>query len=56
MKNQNLAKGKKLSKKDLKSITGGLISCVDLTTGRCYITGTICAERQCRFVPEPHLP
>ncbi|REC50163.1 bacteriocin [Chryseobacterium pennipullorum] len=56
MKNQPFHKGKKLNKKELKTITGGLISCVDLTTGRCRITGTICAERQCRFVPEPHLP
>ncbi|QIX82560.1 hypothetical protein H3Z85_20895 [Chryseobacterium indologenes] len=56
MNNRIVNKGKKLSHKALKSVTGGLINCVDLTTGRCYITGTICAERQCRYVPDPHLP
>ncbi|MBF6644174.1 hypothetical protein [Chryseobacterium indologenes] len=56
MNNRIVNKGKKLSHKALKSVTGGLINCVDLTTGRCHITGTICAERQCRYVPDPHLP
>ncbi|MGU3377020.1 bacteriocin [Chryseobacterium sp. M5A1_1a] len=47
---------RKLNKKELKSITGGLIGCIDHTTGRCRITGTVCAERECRYVPEPPFP
>lgn len=46
-------KGKKLNKKELRSITGGLLRCTDLNTGRCKITGTMCAEIECRYVPEP---
>lgn len=46
-------KGKKLDKKALKTISGGLLSCVDHETGRCRITGTKCFERECWYVPEP---
>ncbi|WP_276875821.1 bacteriocin [Chryseobacterium joostei] len=48
--------GKKLNKKKLKTITGGLARCIDLTTGRCRMTGSSCAERECRYVPELPLP
>ncbi|MGE8526741.1 bacteriocin [Chryseobacterium rhizosphaerae] len=56
MKNKNLDNGKKLNKKELRAITGGLLQCVDLTTGLCRIVGASCAERQCRYVPDPLLP
>ncbi|HAO29697.1 MAG TPA: hypothetical protein DCQ68_22910 [Chryseobacterium indologenes] len=57
MKNQHLNKGKKLNKRELKSITGGLLRCIEPTycpdppceaSGRCKITSPSCAEFQCR--------
>lgn len=47
---------KKLNKKELKSIKGGLQMCLDHETGRCIDTGIRCAERECRYVPEPPFP
>ncbi|WP_160137405.1 bacteriocin-like protein [Chryseobacterium sp. c4a] len=44
---------KKLNKKELKSIKGGLQMCLDPETRRCIDTGIRCAERECRYVPEP---
>ncbi|WP_250255076.1 bacteriocin [Chryseobacterium sp. Marseille-Q3244] len=49
-------KGKKLNKKELKSIKGGLQMCLDPDTGRCIATGIRCAERECRYAPEPPFP
>ncbi|MEG0925138.1 MULTISPECIES: bacteriocin [Chryseobacterium] len=48
--------GKKLNKKELKTITGGLLMCIDHTTGLCRTTGKMCAERECRYVLEPPFP
>jgi bacteriocin-like protein len=56
MKNQKFNNGKKLNKKELRSIKGGLQMCLDPETRRCIDTGIRCAERECRYVPEPHLP
>ena len=56
MKNQNLNKGKKLDKRALRSITGGLMRCYDPMAGRCVETGPKCAESMCRFVLEPTDP
>lgn len=53
MKNQNLSKGKKLDKKQLRSITGGLQQCIDPFTGQCKDYGRQCAEFECRYVIEP---
>jgi bacteriocin-like protein len=53
MKNQNLTNGKKLNKKELRSITGGLMQCIDPQTGLCRSYGRQCAESQCRFILEP---
>lgn len=53
MKNQNLSKGKKLDKKQLRSITGGLQQCIDPSTGQCKAHGRQCAEFECRYVIEP---
>ncbi|MCS4300600.1 bacteriocin [Chryseobacterium sp. BIGb0232] len=52
MKNKNLNNGKKLNKKELRSITGGLRQCIDPMTGKCRIFGFGCAEIQCRPVLE----
>ncbi|WP_223609234.1 bacteriocin [Chryseobacterium sp. OSA05B] len=51
MKNQNLEKGKKLNKKELRSITGGLMICRDPKTNQCRIFSQGCADPQCR--PDP---
>ncbi|SIS65406.1 bacteriocin-type signal sequence-containing protein [Chryseobacterium ureilyticum] len=56
MKNQRLNNGKKLNKKELKTIKGGLLMCIDHETGLCRETGIRCAERQCRYVLEPPFP
>lgn len=53
MKNQNLSKGKKLGKKHLRSITGGLQQCTDPYTGQCKAYGRQCAESECRYMVEP---
>jgi bacteriocin-like protein len=53
MKNQNVSKGKKLNKKELKSIIGGLMQCIDPWTGECKAYGRQCAESECRL---PILP
>lgn len=56
MKNKNLDNGKKLNKKELRAITGGLRQCIDPMTGMCRTVGIGCAESQCRYVPDPLLP
>ncbi|WP_370901446.1 hypothetical protein [Chryseobacterium gossypii] len=52
MKNQNVQKGKKLNKKELRVITGGLMDCIDPMTGYCKTISVGCAQKQCR----PELP
>lgn len=44
-------KGKKLNKKELRSIKGGLQMCLDPDTRQCIDTGIRCAERECRYPP-----
>ncbi|MET3037708.1 bacteriocin [Chryseobacterium sp. NRRL B-14859] len=56
MKHQHLDKGKKLNKKELRAITGGLRRCIDPATGLCIAVGAGCAEPQCKFVLDPVLP
>lgn len=51
MKNKNLNKAKKLNKKELKVINGGLLRC--LINGACIDIQIACAELQCRPVLEP---
>lgn len=53
MKNQNLIRGKKLNSKALRSITGGLMQCIDPWTGQCKAYGRQCAESECRVPIEP---
>ncbi|MEN4762730.1 MULTISPECIES: hypothetical protein [unclassified Chryseobacterium] len=53
MKNQNLQNGKKLNKKELRVITGGLQMCLDRETGQCIAYGVRCGEFECRY---PILP
>ncbi len=53
MKKQNLNKGKKLNKKELRSVTGGLMRCLDPATGLCTSIGLGCFERQCRIIIDP---
>lgn len=52
MKNQNVQKGKKLNKKELRTIKGGLLDCIDPWTGGCKKVSLSCAQLQCR----PELP
>ncbi|MGG5210986.1 bacteriocin [Chryseobacterium sp. MIQD13] len=51
MKNQNLQKGKKLNKKELRVITGGLLPCADPETGVCEEYRLQCVEFQCKHKP-----
>lgn len=51
MKKPGLNQGKKLSKKELKVITGGGMRCVDSKTGKCTDYFRSCIEPQCRFQP-----
>lgn len=48
MKNQNIQNGKKLNKKELRFITGGLMMCIDPKTNGCRIISKGCADPQCR--------
>lgn len=59
MKNLLEQAGKKLNKKELKSITGGLLNCIEPTPtfcpdppyqggSRCKITSPSCAQLECR--------
>ncbi|SIS29466.1 hypothetical protein SAMN05421639_101490 [Chryseobacterium shigense] len=48
MKNQTLEKGKKLNKRALRSITGGLMMCLDPKTNQCRVFSKGCADPQCR--------
>ncbi len=58
MKNQNLNHGKKLNKKQLRSITGGLINCMepvlctdppcDPDLSLCTRISPFCAQQECR--------
>jgi len=55
MKNQNLTNGKKLNKKQLRSITGGLFDCMQpiiCTDPPCEVMCTkispACAQKECR--------
>ncbi|MBL1220689.1 MULTISPECIES: bacteriocin [Chryseobacterium] len=53
MKNQDVPKGKKLNKKQLRSITGGLMDCIDPMTGGCRKISIGCAQLQCRPIIDP---
>ena len=44
---------KKLDKRELKTIKGGLQMCLDPDTRQCIDTGIRCAERECRYAPIP---
>jgi len=46
MKNQNLSKEKKLNKKELRVITGGLVRCK--ISNRCQYYGPGCQEPECQ--------
>lgn len=59
MKNHILQQAKKLNKKELKTVTGGLLNCIEPTPtfcpdppceggSRCKITSPSCAQPQCR--------
>ena len=49
MKNQNLQRGEKLTKRELTVIKGGLQMCIDADTGECIAYGRQCAEFQCKY-------
>jgi len=53
MKNQNVQKGKKLNKKELRVINGGRIDCIDPMTGNCKQISKGCAQIQCQPTLEP---
>lgn len=55
MENKNLNNGKKLNKKELRSITGGLLQCIDPATGFCTTIGPKCFERRCQIIIHPPL-
>lgn len=48
--------GRKLNKKELRTVSGGLMRCLNLDTRRCTTTGVACAEPECRYVPDPLYP
>lgn len=50
MKNLNVNHGKKLNKKQLRSITGGKEICTDPSTGECTKFGIGCVELKCRLI------
>ena len=50
MKNSKLNNGKKLNKRELRSITGGKEMCVDPATGQCMKYGIGCAELKCQLI------
>ncbi|WP_276730399.1 hypothetical protein [Chryseobacterium carnipullorum] len=50
MKNQNLNNGKKLNKRELRTIVGGKEMCVDPSTGECRKYGRTCAELRCQLI------
>ncbi|MGR3857298.1 MULTISPECIES: hypothetical protein [Chryseobacterium] len=53
MKNKNLNKGKKLTRKELQTFNGGLgnIRCTN-SSGYCIYIGPGCSEQKCQL-PEP---
>lgn len=48
MRNQYLNNGKKLNKKELKTIKGGVMICAGGTNGKCAQIHPSCYEPQCR--------
>ncbi|WP_165585104.1 hypothetical protein [Chryseobacterium sp. FH2] len=52
MNKEDLPNGKKLNKRELRAIKGGLKDCIDPQTGGCRIISIGCAQLQCR----PELP
>lgn len=48
MKNHNLPQGKKLNKRELRVIRGGLRDCIDPQTGACKLISIGCAQLECR--------
>jgi bacteriocin-like protein len=50
MKNQTLNNGKKLNKKQLRSITGGKEICTDPSTKECFKFGIGCVEKKCQLI------
>ncbi|MGN7863622.1 bacteriocin [Chryseobacterium sp. 22458] len=51
MKNQNINKGKKLNKKELRTIMGGRKKC--LYNNVCILIDRLCAEPICNPIEEP---
>ncbi len=47
MSNKSISKGKKLAKKELKIITGGLVRC-KIYGDYCYYHGPGCQETECQ--------
>ena len=54
MENPTSNNPKKLSKRELRVITGGLMRCIDPFTGQCKTVSKSCGERECR--PDPIVP
>ena len=48
MQIKDLQNGKKLNKKELRSVNGGLMMCRDPKTNGCRIISKGCADPQCR--------
>ncbi|WP_165851714.1 hypothetical protein [Chryseobacterium pennipullorum] len=51
MKNQITQKGKKLNKKELNMIKGGLRICIPPGTTDCAYFGKFCGEPECKIPP-----
>ncbi|WP_353146021.1 hypothetical protein [Chryseobacterium sp.] len=51
MKNQILQLGRKLAKKELNTIKGGLRICIPPGTTECAYWGKFCGEPQCKVPP-----
>ncbi|WP_250255079.1 hypothetical protein [Chryseobacterium sp. Marseille-Q3244] len=51
MENPTSNNPKKLSKRELRVIMGGLMRCIDPFTGQCKAVSKSCGERECRLDP-----
>ncbi|AYY85662.1 bacteriocin [Chryseobacterium indologenes] len=51
MKNQCLPQGRKLNKKELNTIKGGLKICILPETTECAFYGNFCGEPECKTRP-----
>lgn len=54
MENPTSNNPRKLSKRELRVIMGGLMRCIDPFTGQCKTVSKSCGERECR--PDPIVP